>query len=213
MKKCCLFLCVFLLPIISHASCVKYPIDFVVKTDIGKVVYDTRYSRQEFAKITKSNVSPHTVGLTVTSAPQPQIKITPQVKQTGNTACVQLSFIEFIIKYDTITVYIDKKYPKNSCNYKVTKEHEDYHVSVFQQALQFFKPDIEKALKKAIQELKAEKVYSQEQANSVVLQQRNHILKKLNPILLHINKKITEKNYEIDTPESYKKTTKRCKKW
>lgn len=214
MKKYFLLVSTILLSHIAYASsCVRYPINFVVKTDVGDVIYDTKHSRDEFAKIAKVKVSPHTVGLTVTSSPLPVVKGTLQTRQTGDSACAQLSFVEFTIKYDKITVFIDKKYPKYSCNFKVTKEHEDYHVSVFQQALLFFKPDIEDALRKAIREIKPEKVYNEKQAHNVLIRQQNHITKKLKPLLEHINKKITEKNYAIDTPESYKKTTKRCKKW
>ena len=213
MKKYFLFLSILLLAHTSFASCVRYPIQYNVKTDTGKVVYNTKLSRTEFAKATKIKVSPHTVGLTVTPSPMMDLKTTKQIRQTGDSACVQLSNVEFTIRYDTITVYIDKKYPKNSCNFKVTKEHEDYHVAVFQQAIEFFKPDIEKALKNAIQELKPEKVFSEKQADIVIQKQKNQIYKKLKPVMEHINKKIVEKNYAIDTPESYKKTTKRCKKW
>lgn len=213
MKKCFLLLLVLFASHTTYASCVRYPIDFSVKTDTGKIIYDTRYSREEFARIAKMKASPHTVGLTVTSSPQIIMKVTKQTRSTLDTYCVQPSFVELLIKYDKITVYIDKKYPKNSCNFKVTKEHEDYHVAVFQQAIEFFKPDIEKALKNAIQELKPEKVFSEKQADVVIQKQKNQIYKKLKPVMEHINKKIVEKNYAIDTPESYKKTTKRCKKW
>lgn len=213
MNKCLLFLFVLLLTHTSYASCVRYPIHYSVKTDTGKVVYNTKLSRAEFANIAKVKVSPHTVGLTVTPSPMTDIKTTSQVRQTGDSACVQVSNVEFTIKYETITVYIDKKYPKGSCNFKVTKEHEDYHVAVFQQAIEFFKPDIEKALKNAVREIKPEKVYSDKQASVVIQKQKNQIYNKLKPVIEHINKKIVEKNYAIDTPESYKKTTKRCKKW
>ena len=79
--------------------------------------------------------------------------------------------------------------------------------------MSFFKSDIETALRKAVSKLKPEHVSSSAQAQYVLDKQFAQIQKEIAPLLEHINKKIREKNAAIDTPESYKATSKLCKKW
>ena len=195
-----------------YAFCPKKPVKINIVTKPGKVIYDHSHSRQEFGRLSHTKVSPNTLGLTATKL---DISMDGEsyIEGRGARKCTGVSSVTFYIGYDEIKVYIDKKYPKNSCNYRVIKEHEDYHVGVAQQAISFFKPDIERELKKAVQQLTPEVTYSSERANQVMVRQFTQIKKHLQPLLNHINNKIASKNYEIDTPESYRETTKLCPKW
>lgn len=79
--------------------------------------------------------------------------------------------------------------------------------------MSFFKPDIEDALRKAVSRVKPVEVRSQKEAEHVFQKQFYQVMNDLQPLIDHINKKIAEKNYEIDTPESYRETTALCKNW
>lgn len=157
-------------------------------------------------------MSPNTLGMTVS-----KLGISgsaePDIQQNGITACVQIGRMKIDIGYDTLDVYIDKKYKPRTCEYEVVKEHENYHVRVSQEAMSFFKPDIEDALRKAVARVKPVEVRSQKEAERVFQQQFNQVMREVQPLIDHINKKIAEKNYEIDTPESYRETTALCKNW
>ncbi len=197
----------------ANALCPKQPVKIKIITQPGQVVYDHSHSRKEFSKFSNGPVNPNTLGLTVTKL-ELDMKGNAAVKQvTRDKYCVGIDEINFYIGYDKILVLIDKKYKKNSCNYKVIKDHENYHVQVSQQAVRFFRKDIEQELRKAVDDLRPEEVYSAARAEQIMQKQFKRIENRVRPLFNHINKKIAEKNYVIDTPESYAATTKLCPKW
>ncbi len=213
MKKIILVLLCLFLAQNANALCPKWPIKVNIITQPGEVVYNHSHSRHEFARFSEHPVNPNTLGLTVTKL---GLKISGKTRAQsagGDKYCVGLSEVNFYIGYDKILVLIDKKYPKGSCNYKVIKNHEDYHVQVSQEAMTFFRKDIEWELHEAINNLRPEEVYSVARANQIMEKQFKGVESKVNPLFTHINKKIAEKNHAIDTPKSYKETTKLCPRW
>ncbi len=197
----------------ANALCDNHPIKMNIEMEPGEVVYHHNLSRKEFARFAGGSLSPNTLGLTVAKS-QLRMSGKPYIAQEKNgRLCVGLDEVNFYIGYDKIDVYIDKKYKKNSCNYKVIKDHENYHVGVFQQAMTFFRPDIERELKEAVADIRPEYAYSTERAEQIMNKLFERIRRRIQPVLNHIDKKIAEKNNAIDTPESYRKTTARCPKW
>lgn len=196
----------------ASAFCEAQTPRIILDAETGVVRYITHLSKNEFAKRSPVPVSPNTLGLTVAKLNMTGTGI-PYLKQNGMRACVGISELRLKIGYDTLNVFIDKKYKPGSCEYAVVKEHENYHVRVSQEAMTFFRPDIEKALNKAVQKIKPQVVVGQAEAQAVFQRQFNQVMRDVQPVLDHINKKIAEKNYEIDTPESYRKTTALCQNW
>ncbi|MBQ9089551.1 MAG: hypothetical protein IJY58_00670 [Alphaproteobacteria bacterium] len=211
MKKSFLFLLCIFLSLNANAICEQQDVKMNIVVEKGKVKYDHTKSRKEFEKYAKIK-NPNMLGLTVSNL-RLNMGGKSIIQSNGKQYCSYVSEINFYLGFDEIDVYIDKKYPKNSCNYKVIKEHEDYHVAVSQQAMVFFKPDIERELKKIVSQIKPEYTNSRSNAERIKDKQFKTIQNKIAPLLKHINRKINEKNNAIDTPESYAKTTKRCKKW
>ncbi len=213
MKKIILILLCLFLAQNANALCPKRPIKVNIVTRPGDVVYNHSHSRKEFSRYSEQPVSPNALGLTVTKLGM-KMSGKSRAEQVGkNKFCVGLSEINFQIGYDKILVLIDKKYLKNSCNYKVIKDHENYHVQVSQQAMRFFQKDIERELREAVKMLRPEEVYSSARAEQIMSKQFKRVENKVEPLFAHINKKIAEKNSAIDTPESYRETTKLCPKW
>ncbi len=211
MKKWVLFLICFICSNIVLAACPNDKPYVLLTTSKGTVKYITNMARKDF--IAKYPGTPDTtLGLTVADL---QVKMAgkPRISQNGHQACVSLKEVSFQIGYDDILVYIHKDYKPGSCQYRVVKDHENYHVGVHREAMSFFKSDIETALRKAVAKLKPQKVHSSAEAQRVVDKQFAQIQKEIAPLLNHINKKIREKNAAIDTPESYKATSKLCKNW
>ena len=184
----------------------------IVDTKTGTVRYITHLSRDDFLRNAPQRMSPNTLGMTVAKLGV-NGTAQPSVQQDGRSACVQIKELRLTIGYDTLDVYIDKKYKPGSCEYEVVKEHENYHVRVSQEAMMFFRPDIEKALQTALSHIHPETVYSQNDAQKTFEHQFNQVMREIQPLIDHINRKIAEKNYIIDTPESYAATTALCRNW
>lgn len=212
MKKIILILLCLVLSQNANALCQKNQIKMNIIMDPAEVVYHHNLSRKDFKRLVEGNLNPNTLGLTIA---QTRLKMNgkPYVQNEGSRVCIGIQEINFYIGYDQIDVYIDKKYAKSSCNYKVIKDHEDYHVGVFQQAMIFFRPDIERELREAVADIRPEYAYSSARAEQIMEKLFNRIHERLKPLLNHINRKIAEKNNAIDTPESYRKTTALCPKW
>lgn len=206
MKILCFILCLCM-GMTAYAACkIDHP-RVTVQAEYGRVKYINTQSRAQFAPN-----EPNAMGLTVT-----QIKVKPSgsamVKQDGKKYCVGIKSVVFYIGDDVFDVYIDRKYRPGTCAYKVIKEHEDYHVSVYRQGLNFYKPDLEKALMKAIQKVEPQYVSSPEQAQAVVNRMFERVIADVQPTVDFINKKLKEKNAAIDTQDSYRRTMLRCDKW
>ena len=184
-----------------------------VETKTGTVRYITHLSRSEFLRNAPQKMSPNTLGMTVS-----KLGITgsaePEIQRADNRSfCVQIKRMDLVLGYNTLDVYIDKKYKPGSCEYEVVKEHENYHVRVSQEAMMFFKRDIEQALETALSHIEPEYAYSSAEAQKIFNRQFTRVLREIQPLIDYINNKIAEKNYIIDTPESYAKTSALCKHW
>ncbi len=193
----------------ASALCEQGSVQIVTKINKGTPVYDNTRSREEFSKLTNFSYNPNTVGLTHTIL-RHSLKLETKTKKSGKETCAVLKKVIFEFGYDKIPVYIDKKHKPGSCPYKVTKNHEDYHVAVSQQAMDFFEQDIKKHLKQVVRSVKSQPVTTNVQLQNWANEQQQKIMSGMTPVINHIQSKINEKNAAIDTPESYRKTTALC---
>lgn len=208
------------LPTQAGAFCETQNVRINVSMDSGNVQYITTKSSNEFAadskRIYKKDLQgnhDHSRGLTVTSISQ-HISPKPNIERSDDKICARLGSLDFKIGYRKgIQVYIDKKYKPGSCEYEITKKHENYHVAVHQQAMMFFKPDIEKKVREIVGKLRPKIVHSEKEAENFLNGQVQQIQKELNEFIKRIDKIIAEKNAVIDTQESYAKTQALCKNW
>lgn len=176
------------------------------------VTYNNTLSRAEFLKRARGDQS-NAIGLTVAEMSIGQ-SFAYQTESSIQGACSFVTEINFEIGYNTLDVYIDKKYKPGSCAYQVVKEHEDYHVEVARQALQFFEPDIRERLNQMKDKLPVTYGYTAEMSEMEIKNKLNSLFQKeIMPLVRHINQKIDEKNAEIDTPQSYAETHALCRDW
>ncbi len=196
----------------ANAFCDSASTRVYITMNPGAVKYITTRSKHDFIHSSPTPVSPNTLGLTVA-----HLSITgdatPNVEIEDGKTCVSLGTLNFKMGYDELTVYIDKKYKTSSCEYKVIKNHENYHVAVAQQAMTFFKPDVEAQVQKSLQNIKPQIVKDSKERDEVLKAQFNQVMNDLKPLIDHINKTTAKKNYQIDTPESYARTRALCKNW
>ena len=155
---------IFTLPLLSvllaqnaSAFCDTMTTRVNVDTLPGNPVYITTRSRQDFINGAQQKVSPNTLGLTVAKLNvQGRAEPEKEVPVQNGSMCASLGTVYFTIGYGSgdLTVYIDKKYKPGSCEYEVIRKHENYHVQVAQQAMAFYKQDIENQIHKSISKLK-----------------------------------------------------------
>ena len=176
------------------------------------VNYNNTLSRTEFLRRAHGDQS-NAIGLTVAEMSIGQ-SFAYQTESSIQGACSYVTEINFEIGYKKLDVYIDKKYKPGSCAYRVIKEHEDYHVEVARQALEFFEPDIRARLNQIKSQLPVAYGYSAEMSEMEIKNKMNTLFKtQIMPLVNHINQKVNEKNAEIDTPQSYAETHALCRDW
>ncbi|MBO5997970.1 MAG: hypothetical protein J6P93_05540 [Alphaproteobacteria bacterium] len=175
----------------------------------GKIHYINNKSSDEFPATPYSSV----MGLTVTSL-QNGVNAQSEVKTNPSGGfCVYPRTLKVVIGYPRVDVYIDKKYRPGTCNYKVVKEHENYHARVQLEGLKFFSGKIKSAYKVALLKVKPVEISDPSeamQANSQIVEQ---IKADVQPLLEYVNKRLTEENMVIDTETSYEEESRKCPKW
>ena len=215
MKKICVFLICLLFSINATADCPKQKVEIHFKYKLGKIIYNYSLSSFEFAKrVPKFRHNPANVlGLTVSRLDVSFPKVEGKIFPHKGKYCVGVSKIEFEIGFDKFNVYIDKKYGYGTCERRVIKEHEDEHVTIYKEGMRFFAPDIKKAIRNAVKELKPQEVNSEAMAQRIFENQAQQVINKVEPLLNHVNKKLEEKQGNLDSPESYARSHKKCKNW
>lgn len=195
----------------ANATCDVYHSQPIINTkiDYGKIHYDNTKSNSQFP----SKPYASTMGLTVSDLKQDMNADINIIPQADGSFCITLKQVNTYIGFPRIDVYIDKKYKPGSCNYNVIKAHENYHVRVQQEGLQFFETKIRQAVRIAASKIKAERVYSTDQAKSVASSMLSRMQNDIKPTMDFIKKRLVEENMVIDTPKSYAAETKKCKKW
>ena len=216
MKRMFLFLlCFSVWPVFAQNAtpfCTSMTTRVHIQTHIGNPKYISSYSKSEFLKKEGRRFDPYTMGLTVAEMTM-KTKATPSLEQNAGKICVGIADLDIELDYPNLTVYIDKKYAPSSCEYRVIKDHENYHVMVAQQALPFFRQDVEKVVSKTLKKMSPKIVYSPQEIQPAIDDLTNSVLTAVQPVLKHINAKLIEKNEAIDTPEMYKQTTALCHHW
>ncbi len=182
-----------------------------MKIDKGDLKYDHTINTAALQKKAGNYDKNMTVrGLTAVSPLKFSVSGTSELRQTKDGYCVAIKDVNVYLGFESINVYIDNKYKKNSCAYKVIKDHENYHVAVFQQGVVFYQNTVRDEIKEKVRKLKSKQVRTRAQADALVKSELNKIMQSVMPTVREIDKKLREKNAEIDTPESYKATEKLC---
>ena len=153
------------------------------------------------------------MGLTVSDLKRQTSADTQILSNNRNNFCVYIEQLNVDVGYPKIDVYIDKKYRPGSCNYNVIKDHENYHVRVQQEGLKFFAPKIKQAYQIALNKIKPQFAYTQNDAQMIAENMIKRIEKDVDPLMEYVQQRLREENAVIDTDEAYVKDAKKCRKW
>lgn len=180
-----------------------------IRFNYGKVSYINNKSNSQFPQKPYSTV----MGLTVSDLKRQTSADTQILSNNRNNFCVYIDQLNVDVGYPKIDVYIDKKYQPGSCNYNVIKEHENYHVRVQQEGLKFFAPKIKQAYQIALNKIKPQFAYTQNDARMIAENMIKRIEKDVDPLMEYVQQRLREENAVIDTDEAYIKDAKKCRKW
>ncbi len=182
----------------------------------GRVVYNTRKSRQQLRRLQGQRGGPsrkrgwHPIGLTLTEL-KFRMKISINtLPRKGSGHCATVNEVEADLGYGDITVYVDKRYRKGSCQYRSVIEHENEHVAIFRSTLDLYAPRVEDRLTRAAEKLKPASANTPNQAAERL---QKALQRQMESLFKEMNRVLDSKNNGIDTAANYKREQARCSKW
>ena len=187
----------------------KEPVEVELLIDLGKPKYINSLSGTDFPAKPYST----TMGLT-TAYLKTEMNATNFVQEINHqTVCLGLKKLIVKISYPDIKVFIDKKYRPGSCPYKVIREHENYHVRVHQEGLNFFSKKIKEAFVIAANKIDPIQISDSREGEKAFEGMIQAIQKDVAPLLSYVEYRIKEQNMVIDTKSSYEKDASKCQHW
>lgn len=125
--------------------------------------------------------------------------------------CVSLVAANIQVGFETLTVYLDRKYPKGSCEYEAILAHEMEHVRRNRDAVTRDLPRLRRQVAQVLRAKPALHVREVErQARDAYLL---YLRQQLGPSLRAIAAARDRSNDAIDTPESYRAIAAKCENW
>ncbi len=122
----------------------------------------------------------------------------------GASRCFWISKVKAKLSFDHMRVYIASDYPKDSCNYRVIRDHENEHVSLNLKLLPRFRQELERAIH---QQVSRQSQYASREEAMDALKDA------IQPTLASLEREQKRSNAAIDTEESYRRTNARCPRW
>ena len=198
--------------------CSKTPADVIIKMEKPQIKYITNLSPKQF--VTKYRESECTQmdgelfcvqALTVPPPMFVSLNVKVQSRQRRNKVYVCPDKLILTVKFkDPILVYITNQVQPNSCRYNVFYNHENYHVAVFNQSVDFFKPQIKQFFQNELKKLPPYQISSPGELMKAAQQINSTLMTNFKPVQDYINKKINEKNEAIDTADAYRAQSALC---
>jgi len=187
-----------------------------VKNTPAKVIYKIGHSRRDLERL-QLRQGRHTsrgkwkiLGLTKTEFKY-SIKTTANFKKTtGGRFCAYPVSYDMDIGYADFFIYIDRKYPTGSCEYRAILEHENAHVTIYKSYLKRYLPYIKKQVRAAAMEVRPVIVSTPNLGTKYIQEQ---VQRRIRPLILKLNRDADYSNARIDTPKSYRKVQLLCDNW
>lgn len=186
--------------------------------DYGDVEYIHDLRANKFKQYLKremdlnSKLSRQVRGLTVAST-KISFASSGKVQRRRDGFCVELGDVDIHFGYDKLTVLIEKKYPKNTCEYNVIKDHEDTHVFLNREVLRDYSVKIYNKAYEIVKNLAPVQVRRESQVKGTLDDMMNKLNEGLKPIINDFERARDKKNSAIDTDESYRNITAQCRNW
>ncbi len=183
----------------------------------GRVVYDASKSRKQIqrlqsgrggAKSSKRGWKP--IGLTLTELKFRMNISVSTISRSDDRYCATVAGVKATLGYEKITVHVDKRYRRGSCQYRSVLQHEKEHLSIFRGVLDRYAPKVERRLTQAATGLRPITAGSPQQAANKL---QNALQRRMEPLFKEMNRTLDRENDTIDTAANYKREQARCRKW
>lgn len=183
----------------------------------GGVTVNNGYSRNDLQRIKQKKTGGaapsglwHLLGLTVTEF-RLNMRVNVRVYQINeNRFCALAESLNVSVGYPDFTVYIDRKYRRGSCEYRMIRTHEDEHVDIYRDNLMRYAPLLRKELTDAVQALGP--LYAAS-ADRGAEQAQAFLQAKIKPLIDNMQRTADDLNAAIDTRQSYESIQGRCGNW
>jgi hypothetical protein len=205
-------------PAFADSRCPKpeKPAKLNIKTTPAKVIYKTGHSSSDLTRLQRK-LGRHTgkgnwrvLGLTLTDFKYSIKTLARIIPIRGGRYCAEPVSYELEIKYSDFLVYIDRKYPRGSCEYRAILNHENNHVALYRGYLTRYLPTIKRQARNVAASVKPV-VVSTPDLGSKYLQ--NQIQRRIKPLINKLNREANDSNARIDTPKSYRNVQMLCENW
>ena len=187
-----------------------------VQVDQGRVVYDHTLNKAQLRRLASRSQ-----GATLRPGEQP-LGLTRRNMQTGSSMesqtvnlsrgryCARLSKVNIKINFNQLKVYVLKDYRRGSCQYDAVLAHEHRHVSLSREVLTKHRSIIERKIRRRILGMKPAVTSSRNRANQ---QMYSRLERLLVPLIKDMEREMNAANEKIDTPASYARFKKHCRRW
>jgi len=182
----------------------------------GTVTYDSRLDRQQMQRLQgRTGASSrkrgwHAIGLTLTELQFRMNISVDTLAQPDGRHCATVGRVDARLGYDAITVHVDRRYRRGSCQYISVIEHEDAHVAVFRDVLAVYAPKVERRLVAAASRVKP---VSARSADAAATKIQKTLQREMEPLFDEMNKLIDRRNDRIDTADNYRREQAKCSSW
>jgi hypothetical protein len=131
-----------------------------------------------------------------------------QAKLPDGTVCIALRAVQAKLANSEVTIYVDRRYPPQSCERRAVLDHERLHVRIAEAALHDGEAPLRKRLKKVAARWSSRWVLGAE-AKRIEIELRDVIEQAVQGIRAAADRE----HARLDSPESYARTQQRCAGW
>lgn len=132
-------------------------------------------------------------------------------RMADGSVCASLSKVEVIWRMVQLRVDVAAEYRRGSCPYEEILRHENQHVAIAQRAFAVADRSLRQELGETVRRFPpfTLRVSTQQAANEVAAR----LMAQARPILERYERDTHRENAAIDTPESYRQVSGRCRDW
>ncbi len=185
------------------------------KTSYGQLVHDFNLTTSELTSKSSDKEKGFFVdGLATvkTSSSVRLLKYTVR-KLDANATCVLPAEVEFYLGYKEPEIFVSKDIDKDSCRFSVVIRHEQVHQRINKLVLEYFLPLLSDEFLRAVQDVKAVKVSSPEQAEEGAKELMRYYRARLDPIIETYEKVRQNEQEKLDNLTNYQMEWELCKKY
>lgn len=201
------------------ASCPPRPgqVAVVFNTEFAEPRYDNSLGQRQISAVVRradgyqeSARGRHFAGLTHGNY-RSSIRVgVAMLEQARGGACVWLTEVLGTVRYEGLTVYVDRAYRPGSCPYEEILAHEREHVDIIRKVFNRYRPKLRERLEAKARSMKPFWVARGKTAARKAVERLNLALK---PVLDAMNREMHRSHERIDTDANYQRISARCNSW